>query len=340
MSKQSALNKQLKIFLNYFLGPILFIWLSFSIYQQIKAQENLQDSWMMIRSSFSGSRVLKLLIVFMLVFINYALEAIKWRMIQSSIQKISFWKAFKAVLSGHAVAFNSINRIGDTAGRVLFLDEGNRLKGIALSFVGSMSLIIVHLVFGLLGMIYMRFNILDATHHVEGLSLFWMNGLMSILTIGLLVFILLFFRLSWLIRLLEKIPFVAQYRFVVEHMESLHWQFLTKILFFSAIRYVVFIVQYCLLFQVFDVNLNFFDAAALVMVMFLALTIIPSITLAELGIRGNISIQLFGLLSHNTLGIIATAVGIWIMNLVIPAIIGGIFLLGVRFFNSMIKEQT
>ena len=157
---------------------------------------------MMIRSSFSGPRSLKLLTVFILVFINYALEAGKWRMIQASIQKVSFWKAFKAVLSGHAVAFNSINRIGDTAGRVLFLDEGNRLKGIALSFVGSMSLIIVHLVFGLLGMIYMRFNILDATHHVEGLSLFWMNGLMSMLTVGLSIFVLLFFRLSWLIRLL------------------------------------------------------------------------------------------------------------------------------------------
>jgi hypothetical protein len=338
MSKQSTLNKQLKIFLNYFLGPILFIWLSFSIYQQIRDQKNLEESWMMIRSSFSGPRSLKLLTVFILVFINYALEAAKWRIIQASIQKVSFWKAFKAVLSGHAVAFNSINRIGDTAGRVLFLDEGNRLKGIALSFVGSMSLIIVHLVFGLLGMLYMRINILDATHHVEGLSLFWMNGLMSMLTVGLSIFILLFFRLSWLIRLLEKIPFVAKYRFVVENMESLQWQFLTKVLFFSAIRYVVFIVQYFLLFQVFDVNMNFFDAAALVMVMFLVLTIIPSITLAELGLRGNISIQLFGMLSNNTLGIVATAAGIWIMNLIIPAIIGGFFLLGVRFFNRTIKE--
>lgn len=293
----------------------------------------------MIRSSFAGPSALKLLIVFILVFINYALEAAKWRIIQASIQKVSFWKAFKAVLSGHAIAFNSINRIGDSAGRVLFLDEGNRLKGIALSFIGSMSLIIIHGLFGLIGMIYLRINILNATHHIEGLSLFWMNGLMSILTIGLSVFILLFFQLSWIIRLLEKIPIVAKYRFVVEHMESLQWQFLTKVLFFSAIRYVVFIVQYCLLLQVFDVNLNFFDAAALVMVMFLVLTIIPSITLAELGIRGNISIQLFGMLSTNTLGIVATAAGIWIINLIIPAIAGGFFLLGVRFFNRTVKEQ-
>jgi hypothetical protein len=122
-------------------------------------------------------------------------------------------------------------------------------------------------------------------------------------------------------------------------MESLRWQFLTKVLFFSAVRYVLIVLQYVLLFEVFDVKLNFFDSAALVMVMFLVLTIIPSITLAELGLRGNISIQLFGMLSNNTLGIVATAAGIWIMNLIIPAIIGGFFLLGVRFFNRTIKEQ-
>ena len=338
MSKRPALNKKLKIFLNYFLGPILFIWLSFSIYQQIIQQKDLAGSWEMIKSCLYGEQSWKLGCVIFLVLINYGLESFKWKMIQSSIQKISFWKAFKAVLSGHTIAFNSINRIGDTAGRVLYLDEGNRLKGAALSFVGSISLIIVHILFGLAGMVYMRINILDATHSLEGLSLFWMTALMSILTIGVLILILLFFRLSWLIRLLEKIPFVAKYRFVVEHMESLHWRFLTKVLLISAVRYVVIVMQYVLLFQVFNVSLHFTDASALVMVMFLVLSIIPSITMAELGLRGNISLQLFGMLSDNKLGIVATAVGIWIITQIIPAIIGSIFLLGIKFFSNTNKE--
>lgn len=292
----------------------------------------------MIKSCLYAPPSGKLLLVILLVLINYGIESLKWKIIQSSIQKISFWKAFKAVLSGHAIAFNSINRIGDTAGRILYLDEGNRLKGAALSFVGSISIIIIHIVFGLVGMTYMRINILDATHSLEGLSLFWMTALMSILTLGVSVLILLFFRLSWLIRLLEKIPFVAKYRFVIEHMESLHWRFLTKILLISAIRYVVIVMQYVLLFGVFNVTFDFLDASALVMVMFLVLMIIPSITMAELGLRGSISLQLFGMLSDNKLGIVAAAVGVWIITQIIPAIIGSIFLLGIRFFSNTNKE--
>ncbi|BFG71574.1 hypothetical protein KACHI17_24550 [Sediminibacterium sp. KACHI17] len=312
--------------------------MSFSIYQQIVEQKDLAGSWEMIKSCLYGPPSGKLLLVILLVLINYGIESLKWKIIQSSIQKISFWKAFKAVLSGHAIAFNSINRIGDTAGRILYLDEGNRLKGAALSFVGSISIIIIHIVFGLVGMTYMRINILDATHSLEGLSLFWMTALMSILTLGVSVLILLFFRLSWLIRLLEKIPFVAKYRFVIEHMESLHWRFLTKILLISAIRYVVIVMQYVLLFGVFNVTFDFLDASALVMVMFLVLMIIPSITMAELGLRGSISLQLFGMLSDNKLGIVAAAVGVWIITQIIPAIIGSIFLLGIRFFSNTNKE--
>jgi hypothetical protein len=43
---------------------------------------------------------------------------------------------------------------------------------------------------------------------------------------------------------------------------------------------------------------------------------------------------LFGLLSANTIGILATAAGIWIINLVIPAIAGSLLILGIRLFRN------
>jgi hypothetical protein len=180
-------------------------------------------------------------------------------------------------------------------------------------------------------MLYMRIFIIDATHHLEGLSMFWLTGLMSILCFGTILLILMYYRLSWLIRLLEKIPLVARYRFVVEHMEKLDWQFLTKILLLSLLRYVVFIVQYVLMMQVFEVEIGIINTAA---VMLLVLSIVPSITLAELGIRGEVSLLLFGLLSTNLLGIIATTGSIWIINLIVPAIAGSVFLLGIRLFSN------
>ena len=76
------------------------------------------------------------------------------------------------------------------------------------------------------------------------------------------------------------------------------------------------------------------NALWLITVMFLALAIVPTIALAELGVRGKISIFLFGVFSPNTLGIVLTASSIWLINLVVPALAGSLFILGIKLFRS------
>ncbi|MEN9684405.1 MAG: hypothetical protein RLZZ28_191 [Bacteroidota bacterium] len=277
---------------------------------------------------------MKMIFVGLLMFVNWGIEAWKWKILVSGIEKVSFGKAVKAVFTGQALGFNTPNRIGESAGRSIFLEEGNRLRGIVLSVVGSVSQIIVTFGTGLLALIYLRYFILDETHHVEGLSVFWLDGLIYLISIGIVLVVLLYFRLSWFIQLLEKIPLIAKYQFFVQKLEDFHWKELTRILILSSIRYGVFVVQYVLLLQAFEVYIHWLDAAMLVSVMLLVLAMVPTIALAELGFRGKISIQLFGLFSNNSLGIIATAAGIWIINLIIPAIAGSLFILGVRLFRN------
>jgi len=331
---KAILNKQLKIFLNYIVGPVLFVWLSYSIYRQIQRQSDVHQSWNLIKSAFSGPQLGKLISVIIFMFINWGIEARKWQLLIGRIQPVSFGRAYRAIFSGQALAFNTLNRVGESAGRAIFLEEGNRLRGIVLSVVGSMSQIIVTFVMGLLALLYLRFHILDATHQLQGFSVFWLDGFIYAITVGIVLFILLYFRLSGFIRLLEKIPFIAKHKFFVQKLEDFHWQELTRILFLSFCRYVVFVVQYVLLLQVFEVNVSWAEAACMVSVMFLVLAVVPTIALAELGFRGKVSIQLFGLLSSNTVGIVATAAGIWIINLIIPAIAGSLFILGVRLFRN------
>ncbi|MBI2283435.1 MAG: flippase-like domain-containing protein [Bacteroidetes bacterium] len=324
----------MKIFLNYFIGPVLFVWLAYSIYRQIQHQGDVQQSWHLIQAAFHGPQLAKLVGVIVLMFLNWGIEARKWQLLVQGVQKVSLGRALRAVFAGQAVGFNTINRVGETAGRVLYLDEGNRLRGILLSVVGNMSLIIVTFVTGLSALLYLRIYILDQSSQLQGLSLFWLDGLLYVVSIGMLLFILLYFRLSWCVQLLEKVPWIARHKFFVQKLEDFHWKELTRILFLSALRYVVFVTQYVLLLQVFEVHIPWQDAVCLIAVMFLVLAIVPSITLAELGFRGKVSLQLFGLLSTNILGIVATAAGIWIINLIIPAIAGSVFILGIRLFRN------
>jgi uncharacterized membrane protein YbhN (UPF0104 family) len=332
--KSKELSRKLKIFLNYFVGPALFVWLSFSIYRQIKQQGDVQVSWHLIRDAFLSSSNWKIIVVVVLMFINWGIEAKKWQILVSRVEKISFWSAYKAIFAGQAFALNTINRAGDFVGRILYLHEGNRLRAVALSLVGSMSQILVTFFVGLVSITGLRLTILNQLKGFDGLNGFWLDALVITLFIGVFVFSIFYFNVALFIRLIEKIPFIARFRYYIEKLEALHWRELTRILFLSAARYVVFIVQYVLLLQLFGVESGIMSLAMMVSVLFLVLAMVPSIALAELGFRGKVSLQLFGLLSTNHIGIIAAAAGIWIINLIIPAIAGSILILGVRLFQS------
>ena len=316
------------------------MWLSFSIYHQVKNQGDVQQSWQLIKEAFLGPSNWKISIVVLLMFLNWGIEARKWQILVSRVERINFWNAYRSILAGQAFALNTVNRAGDFVGRILYLHEGNRLRAVALSLVGSMSQILVTFFIGLVALTGLRFSILNQVQKLEGLNEFWLDALMITLFIGVFVFTIFYFNVSFFIRMIEKIPFVARFKYLIEKLEALHWRELTRILYLSVARYLVFIVQYVLLLQVFGVEASVLNLAMMVSVLFLVLAMVPSIALAELGFRGKVSLQLFGLLSVNHLGIIAAAAGIWIINLIIPAIAGSVLILGVRLFrNKQLKKQ-
>jgi hypothetical protein len=334
LTKKLFLSKRFKIFLNYIVGPALFAWLYWSIYRQVQQQSDVRQSWTVIKAAFTGPQSWKLLLVVVLMIGHWAIEVFKWQLLMRHIQPVSFKTGIRAVLSGQALAFNTPNRVGESFGRAAFLEEGNRLRGIALSLVGSLSVLLVIFLVGLPALLYLRLGILDTTPGTIGVSVFWYNGFVFVTTVGAGLLLLAYYRLPWVIRHLERIPFVARHRYLVQELENFRVGELTRILSLSAARNVVYVVQYVLLLQVFDVQVSWLDVSGLVSVMFLVMAIVPTITLAELGFRGKIGLQLFGLLSVNSIGILATMAGIWIINLIIPAIAGSLFILGLRLFRK------
>ncbi|MDP3567839.1 lysylphosphatidylglycerol synthase domain-containing protein [Sediminibacterium sp.] len=328
------MTKGTKNFLNYLLGPLLFIWLSWAIYKQIQAQTDLEQSWQTILLALNGPNNWKIVLVSLLMLVNWGIEARKWQIQVKGIERLSFLNAFKAILAGQAMGFNTINRIGEPIARAAFLKNGNKMRGAVLSIVGSMAQIIVTFAMGTLALIYMRLNILNGDRQLEGLSVFWLDALIYVIGMGILLFSLAYFKLAGLIQVLEKIPFIRKYQFFLEKLEDFHWNELIRLLSLSLVRYFVFLVQYYILLQVFDIHVFWLEAFSLVGVMFLVLGIVPTIALAELGFRGKVSLLLLGLISSNSVGIIATAAGIWLINLILPAIAGTLFILGIRIFRN------
>lgn len=121
---------------------------------------------------------------------------------------------------------------------------------------------------GVGALFYVKIFILNNTNQLTGLSVFWLDGLIYVITAGIILFTLAYFRLSGLIELLERIPLISKYRFFIEKLEDFHWRELIRILSLSFGRYFVFLVQYTLLLDVFNVSVYWLDAFALVGVLF------------------------------------------------------------------------
>jgi hypothetical protein len=333
MEKRKSSTKNIRIFIHYFLGPILFIWLSWSIYHQLTKQEHLERSWQQIRNSFASSRILYLVAVTVLMIVNWGLESFKWKLCVQRIQQIGFMTAFKAVLSGVSFSVSTPNRVGEYLGRVLYMDEGNRLKAISLTITGSLSQLIITLVMGLVGWIT-----LGPALEAKGLlSHFWYNGILYGTIIVLLILTILYFRLAGVARWFERIKGIRKYGWLFRALEEFNATLLLQLLSLSALRFMVFIAQYYLLFRFFGVDLSWGQTLWTVSVSFLVMAVIPTIALfTDLSLRGEISLKLVGLFSDNHLGIWFASVNIWVINLIIPALAGSLLILSIKkiLFNK------
>jgi MFS family permease len=268
------------------------------------------------------------------MLVNWGIEAKKWQLLVVHVQQFSFIKAFKSVLAGCSITMLTPNRIGEYGGRILFLKEENRIKGISLNIAGSISQLLITMVMGCAGLIFLRFFSHSKHNALNVLPEFWGNMLIYISTIVTFFLFLFYIRLGWLVRLLEKVPALTK---VIKHITVLD-EFSTiqlfKILSLSLVRYLVFVLQYILLLQAMEVNIDLGLSFWLIAVFYLVMVLAPTIGFLELPVRAKASMELMKLFSSNTLGIETAALAIWVINLVIPALIGSLLILGIKIVKE------
>jgi len=320
------LNRNIKIFINYFLGPLLFIWLGWSIYHQIQKQPDLSSAWQSIKASFHTPLAWNAVGVIILMCANWSVEAIKWKIAVRPIQSVSFFKSLRAILSGVSFSVSTPNRVGEYLGRVLYMDEGNRLKTISITIVCSISQLIITLLMGFIGLVILRPGI----ESTQLLSPIWMKVIEYGVLIVLLGLLLFYFRLSWLIKWVDRLPGNNRFAYLIRALEDFDAALLLKLLLLSAFRFAIFILQYYLLFHLFAVHVSAINILWAVSLSFLVMAVIPTIAIAELVQRGKVMTTIMALFTTNELGVSFATAGIWLINLILPAIIGSLLILSIR----------
>ncbi|TAN11080.1 MAG: flippase-like domain-containing protein [Chitinophagaceae bacterium] len=327
------LSKSTKIILNYIFGIGLFVWLSYSMYHQLRYKDNLHISAEKLRQSV-GAHQVAIIIVFMMMILNWGIEAWKWKVLINPLEKISFRRSFYAILSGVSFSVNTPNHIGEYGGRILYLRGENRLQAISATFVGSISQFITTLLFGCLGLIFFATYFGADIHFLFLPVFFWKLFVLFCLLMVATLAIFLYFRLTLIVRLFGRVKWLRRFQKYVVVMAEFPPSMLLKVMLLSMLRYLIFSAQYLILLEIMGVEMLWWQGWTMIFLIYLVMAMIPSVTIAELGIRGEVGLYFLGLLSANKIGIIAGTLGIWLINLVIPAIFGSLLLLGIKVLNE------
>ena len=310
-------------FLNIALKVCILSFLCFYFYKHIYLDNRLSDLINRFLDSFKIINLFLLIVIAGLTILNWGIESLKWQLIIKPIKQIGFKRSYKAVLSGVTIAMITPNRIGEYGGRVAYIQPGKRVKAALATIAGSLSQISITNLAGLLALIYI----------LPTLQLFTTPFLLiSYIGISVTFLLLLWFyaRFPRLIGYIQKIRFVQKIKWINHALSVVHlfkkkdWN---DLLHLSALRYVVFAVQYLLLLTMFGAAVPFFDGLMMVAIIFFIQSSLPSPAIAELGLRNGLAIYFFGSMTSNTIGIMCAATAIWLVNMVIPATIGAVILI-------------
>lgn len=273
------------------------------------------------------------------MIINWGIESLKWKLLIDQAEKISFGTSYEAVLGGLAASVFTPNRVGEFIGRVFILKKTDPLKAILLTIVGSFSQLLVTVVLGTAAYLfyaprYLPLLMFESTWLVNGFSL--------TLVLLSLIAIFTYFNISILHRISILIPekHSARLRNSIDAMADCPKPLLLKTVLLSTLRYLVFSIQFYLAIQLMGLNFTVVQCMLVIPVIYLVLAAIPTVALTELGVRGSISVFLFGLLSGSggldaeaTLAVVSASTLIWFINIALPSLAGVLVVFRLKFFR-------
>lgn len=289
---------------NKLIGFILFVICAIAIYNKVLQNENLNQYGADLKVQLSKIHWAAWVLMGCLLILNYTIEAIKWKSVIASTNTFNIFQALRAVFVGQAFSFFTPARSGDYVGRTLFLAPGTKLKGITQMAWASYAQIIMTICFGCFALFW---------------NLPFLPWLKWVAPFGACIALFLFFYNQPMKGWLSKIN-------LLQIDAALKW----KLLGLALARYSIYLLQYNWAAQMLSIPVGWMDLSLAVMALLFFLSMIPAISLTDLVIRGQLFLLLMAPFYQNDIMLIALTTLIWIVNFLIPSIIGAVLLLGFR----------
>lgn len=316
-----------KKWITYLKIALAVLTIAFILYKLLVAYQ-IDKKFIQFHFDFSLRNSLYLVLAILLLFANWGLETAKWHLLINRFEKISFGNSLKAVLSGVTLSIITPNQLGDFAGRVIHLQTLNKIKGSLITVIGHTAQVLVTAIFGM-------YALLAFTAKVDFyVYIYWKQIAFAFFVMHVFA-VIGYVRIDFVYNILSRTRFIGKIEKYIIVFKSYSKTQLTKVLLFSIIRYTVFLLQYVLLLQFFGVHIGLVNSFIGVIAVFCIQSVVPSFILLDIGLRGAAAIFVFEELSNFDksieLGVLLSAYSLWIINMMIPSLLGLIFILKHRF---------
>jgi hypothetical protein len=268
----------------------------------------------LLRSVFTNhNNLLYVLLAALLFPLNWFLESIKWKWITHQVEPVSISKAQKSVYAGVCVGNLAPGRATEFLAKIHFFQPKNRLAITILHFLNGMFQLSVTIIMGMLG-IFLKVS----GHASDNKQIQMIAIILSVIV--MLLFLIALFNINRILEWLYK-RFSAQN---YEELKAFEWNatLLFKLFSVSLIRYAVFTVQFLFILSVFPLTISVGQMLLSVWIYFLFTTIIPMFSLIEAAVRAAIAMVVFTGLGLSNSSLAAIAILVWMINIVLPSVIG------------------
>ena len=289
------------------------------IYQRLLKNSDLAFSDFVNFSSKNDLFLLKnMLFLLVLTLFNWFFEILKWQELVSYIKKISFKQAFEQCLGSLTASLFTPNRIGEYGAKAIYFSGILRKRILLINLLSNLLQMAVTIVFGVIGLL-----VFTQTYSIQINT----NKLAILVLAGLLLFIF--------IRFIFKKGNLNIKGFSIKKVKDFIYHYPQKKLVlgatYSLIRYLIFSFQFYYVLVLFKVDIGYLDAMTVITTMYLLASIIPSIFIFDVVIKGGIAVYLFSIIGVNELVSLSVVTIMWILNFVIPSIIGSYYVLYFKF---------
>lgn len=302
--------------------------MAWALYNQIINQKSVQEIIEEFYAQLTYNNIVFLIIAIVLMPLNWVLESVKWRLLVNKFHKISISQSVKGILMGLSTGIASPNRIGEFAGRILVVPTEKNMLSIKSNMYNSIAQSIATYSMGVLGL-FLLINRLEI-YEINTDTLFVI--FIAFVTITVLVY----FNLTKILGLpifnritnfLSKWGKLDQYTFSKKDI--------SKVIGLSFLRLLVYTGQYVLLLVFFGAQTEAYYLVSVVLVLFTIQSMIPLPPILGLLARGELGLLLFTQFNVNEITILSSTFLLWIINLLIPSLIGVVLILRTRINESI-----